>query len=143
MNTMLKKILLAPLLLLLVFAPFVHAAPKIENWTTSNGLRVYYVHAPELPMLDLRLAFDAGSARDGSKPGLAALTNSMLDKGAAGLSEDQLAEQFESIGAGFGSGTSMDLASVSLRTITLEKEQKAALETWLKVLSNGFPAERF
>ena len=141
---MLKKILLAPLLLLLVFAPFAHAAPKIENWTTSNGLRVYYVHAPDLPMLDLRLAFDAGSARDGNKSGLAALTNSMLDKGAASLSEDQLAEQFESIGAGFGSGTSMDLASVSLRTITLEKEQKAALETWLKVLSKpDFPQKDF
>ncbi|MEN9424488.1 MAG: hypothetical protein RL122_1871 [Pseudomonadota bacterium] len=141
---MLKKILLAPLLLWVVFAPCVHAAPKIENWTTSNGLRVYYVHAPDLPMLDLRLAFDAGSARDSNKPGLAALTNSMLDKGAAGLSEDQLAEQFESIGAGFGAGTSMDLASVSLRTITLPKEQQAALETWLKVLSKpDFPQKDF
>jgi zinc protease len=142
---MLKKVLLAHLaLLLVVFAPFAHAAPKIENWTTANGLRVYYVHEPELPMVDLRLAFDAGSARDGAKPGLAMLTNSMLDKGAAGLSEDQLAEQFESIGAGFGSGTSMDMASVSLRTLTLEKEQKAALDTWLKVLSKpDFPQKDF
>jgi zinc protease len=142
---MLKKLLQAQLaLLLLVSAPFAHAGPKIENWTTTNGLRVYYVHAPELPMLDMRLAFDAGSARDGAKPGLAMLTNSMLDKGAAGLSEDQLAEQFESIGAGFGSGTSMDMASVSLRTLTLEKEQKAALDTWLKVLSKpDFPQKDF
>lgn len=137
---MLKKLLL----LLILLAPSAHAAPKIEHWTTANGLRVYYVNAPELPMMDLRLAFDAGSARDGKQAGLAALTNSMLNKGAAGLSETQLAEQFESIGAGFGSGTSMDMASVSLRTITLEKEQKAALDTWLKVLSKpDFPQKDF
>jgi Predicted Zn-dependent peptidases len=72
---MLKKIVLAQLALwLVVFASFAQAAPKIEYWTTANGLRVYYVPAPELPMLDLRLVFDAGSARDGAKPGLAMLT---------------------------------------------------------------------
>jgi zinc protease len=141
----LKKILLAQLaLLLLALAPFVQAAPKIEHWTTANGLRVYYVHAPELPMVDLRLVFDAGSARDGDKPGLAMLTNGMLDKGAAGLSEDQLAEQFESIGAVFSSSTSKDMGTVGLRTITLEQEQKAAVELWLKVLSKpDFPPQDF
>ena len=142
---MLKKILLAPLVLLLVvFAPFAHAAPKIEHWTTANGLRVYYVPAPELPMMDLRLVFDAGSARDGAKPGLAMLANGMLDKGAAGLTEDQLAEQFESIGAVFSSSTSMDMGAVGLRTITLEKEQKAAVDLWLNVLSKpDFPQKDF
>ena len=90
---MLKRIVLVPLVLwLLSVSGVAQAAPKIEHWTTSNGLRVYYVHAPELPMLDLRLQFDAGSARDGAKPGLAMLTAQMLDTGAAGLSEDQLAE---------------------------------------------------
>ena len=142
---MLKKILLAPLVLLLVmFAPFAHAAPKIEHWTTANGLRVYYVPAPELPMMDLRLVFDAGSARDGAKPGLAMLANGMLDKGAAGLTEDQLAEQFESIGAVLSSSTSMDMGAVGLRTITLEKEQKAAVDLWLNVLSKpDFPQKDF
>ncbi|SEA46173.1 zinc protease [Thiothrix caldifontis] len=142
---MLKKIVLAQLALwLVVFASFAQAAPKIEHWTTANGLRVYYVPAPELPMLDLRLVFDAGSARDGAKPGLAMLTNSMLDKGATGLSEDQLAEQFESIGAIFSSSTSKDMATLGLRTITLEQEQKAALDLWLKVIAKpDFPQKDF
>ncbi|WML91890.1 pitrilysin family protein [Thiothrix lacustris] len=141
---MLKKILLTPLLLWVVFAPFAHAAPQIENWTTANGLRVYYVPAPELPMMDLRLVFDAGSARDGTKSGLAMLANDMLNKGAAGLSEDQLTEQFESIGAVFSSSTSKDMGAVGLRTITLAKEQKAAVDLWLKVLSKpDFPQKDF
>ena len=141
---MLKKILLAPLVLLVVFAPFAHAAPQIEHWTTANGLRVYYVPAPELPMMDLRLVFDAGSARDGAKQGLAMLANDMLNKGAAGLSEDQLTEQFESIGAVFSSSASKDMGAVGLRTITLEKEQKTAVDLWLKVLSKpDFPQKDF
>ena len=139
-----RKIVWVSLLLFGLLSSSAHAAPKIEHWTTANGLRVYYVPAPELPMMDLRLVFDAGSARDGAKPGLAMLANGMLDKGAAGLTEDQLAEQFESIGAVFSSSTSMDMGAVGLRTITLEKEQKAAVDLWLKVLSKpDFPQKDF
>lgn len=142
---MLKKmIVLAVALISLSSTTLSWAAPKIESWTTANGLRVYYVAAPELPMVDLSLVFDAGSARDGSKQGLSMLTNSMLNKGAAGLSEDQIAEQFESIGANFATGTSMDNASVGLRTITMEKELNKAVELWLTVVAKpDFPQKDF
>ncbi len=142
---MLKKTFtLFAALLMLLSMPLAQAAPKIEHWTTSNGLRVYYVSAPDLPMLDLSLIFDAGSVRDGDKQGMAMLTSSMLNKGAGELNEDQLAEQFDAIGANFSADSSMDNASVSLRTITLEKELKTALDLWLKVLSKPtFPQESF
>ena len=95
-------------------------------------------------MVDLRLVFDAGSARDGAKAGLAMLTNDMLNKGAAGLSEDQVAEQFEAIGAVFSSGTNKDTGWVGLRTITLPKEQQTAVDLWLKVLKTpDFPQKDF
>ncbi len=120
------------------------AAPKIEQWTTKNGLRVYFVQAPEVPMLDMRLVFDAGNARDGNKPGLAMLTSDMLDKGASGLSEDQLAEQFEAVGANVGASASKDMAVVSLRTLTLPSVQQTAVDLWLKVLqSPDFPSKEF
>ncbi|HPQ94584.1 MAG: insulinase family protein [Thiothrix sp.] len=122
----------------------VQAGPKIENWTTDQGLRVYFVAAPQLPMVDMRLTFAAGGARDGDKPGLAAMTVSMLDQGASGLNADQLAEAFESVGAQFGSGAARDMAWVSLRTLTLENEMKSALDTWLKVLARpDFPEKEF
>ena len=142
---MLKKmIVLAVAFISLSSTALSWAAPKIESWTTDNGLRVYYVAAPELPMVDLSLVFDAGSARDGSKQGLSMLTNSMLNKGAAGLSEDQIAEQFESIGANFATGTSMDNASVGLRTITMDKELNKAVELWLTVVAKpDFPQKDF
>jgi zinc protease len=142
---MLKKlIVLAVAILSLTSAALSWAAPKIESWTTENGLRVYYVAAPELPMVDLSLLFDAGSARDGAKQGLSMLTNNMLNKGAVGLSEDQIAEQFESIGANFASGTSMDNASIGLRSITMEKELNKAIDLWLKIVAKpDFPQKDF
>ncbi|HPE58907.1 MAG TPA: pitrilysin family protein [Thiolinea sp.] len=122
----------------------VQAGPKIENWTTDQGLRVYFVAVPELPMVDVRLSFAAGGARDGDKPGLSAMTAAMLDQGASGLSADQLAEAFESVGAQFGSGAARDMAWASLRTLTLENEMKTALDTWFKVLARpDFPEKEF
>ena len=71
--------LFAALLMLPVVAS---AGPAVESWHTSRGAKVMYVHAPELPMLDVRVVFDAGSARDGERPGLARFVNSMLSEGA-------------------------------------------------------------
>jgi zinc protease len=64
---MVTKLLLSVTTLLLTFN--VNAGPQIEHWTTTNGARVYYVSAPELPMLDLEVIFDAGSAQDKGLPG--------------------------------------------------------------------------
>ena len=57
-------------LLFLFIQSTAYANPDIETWQTKNGARIYYVHAPELPMIDMRAVFDAGAARDGKKAGL-------------------------------------------------------------------------
>jgi zinc protease len=95
-------------------------------------------------MLDLRLTFAAGSAYDGDKEGLSGMTASMLDKGAAGLNADQVAEAFESVGANFSAGSARDMAWVSLRTITLDEQKNKALEIWRKVIEKpDFPEKDF
>lgn len=131
-------------LLLITFSQLSFAAPKIENWTTSSGLRVYFVNVPEIPMLDLRLSFMAGSAFDGDKLGVSGMTVSMLNKGAAGLNADQIAEKFESVGANFSVGSARDTASISLRTLILEEQMGTALDSWLKVIEKPeFPDADF
>ena len=120
------------------------AGPKIENWTTASGLRVYFVNVPELPMLDLRLSFAAGSAYDGDKLGISGMTTGMLNKGAAGLNADQIAENFESVGANFSANAGRDAVSISLRTLTLEEQMQKGLENWLKVIEKPeFPEADF
>lgn len=139
-----KSVRLVTATVLIVFSQISHAAPKIENWTTTSGLRVYFVNVPELPMLDLRLSFAAGSAYDANKLGIAGMTASMLNKGAAGLNADQIAEVFESVGANFSASSGRDTASISLRTLTLEEQMGTAIDTWLKVIEKPeFPESDF
>lgn len=111
----------------------------IKEWKTRNGVRVLYVYAPELPMVDVQAIFDAGSVRDGNKPGIATLTGGMLSHGARlgnkNLSVDEISERFESIGARFGSGATKDSASISLRTLTDEKWYNKAVITMQAVIN--------
>jgi len=94
------------------------AMPAIQHWVTDNGARVYFVPAPELPMVDVNITFAAGSARDAGHPGLASLTSTLLDKGAAGLSADEIAVRAESLGARLSSGSARDMAWLSLRSLS-------------------------
>lgn len=112
------------------------AAPTIEHWKTANGVRVYFVPAAELPMIDIRVVFDAGSARDPQdKYGVAALTNSLLNEGAGGLSSDKIAEQFDSTGAQFSNGVDKDMANVGLRSLTETQLLDPALTLFTTVLT--------
>jgi len=128
------------ILLACLFVAGTVQAVDIEHWQTSNGARVYYVEAPELPMVDISVLFDAGSVRDGKQAGLALLTSAMLNEGAAGLDIDQLANAFADVGAQFGASARRDSASVSLRSLTVETSLEPALDTFKKVLGQpDFP----
>ena len=118
----------------LLAAGIAQAMPSIQHWTTENGARVYFVPAPELPMVDVRMVFAAGSARDAGLPGLAGLTNGLLDKGADGLSADAIAEQLEGLGAELGSGSLRDMAWVSLRSLSDAAHFDPAVALMVKVL---------
>lgn len=123
------------ILSLLFVAGLAQASPTIQHWTTGNGARVYYIPAPQLPMVDLRVVFDAGSARDGQTPGLAMMANGLLDAGIQGMDEDAIAEKFEDLGANFSSMSMRDMALVQLRSLTQDKLLAPAMSTFIKVLS--------
>jgi len=131
-------------LALLIVTVSAHAGPKIEQWQTSNGARVFYVSAPQLPIVDIRVVFDAGSARDGNKPGLASLTNSLLDEGTGKLGPDQIAEAFEGVGAQYGASSLRDMAVVSLRSLTDKKILDTALNQFSDVIAKpSFPEKSY
>lgn len=127
-----------------LFSAITVASPDIDHWTTSNGARVYYVHAPELPIVDIHIVFDAGAARDGDDPGKAILTNGLLAEGAGGLSADQIAEKLESIGAQFGNGAHRDMATLSLRTLSDKQVFDQAVSVLTTILTRpDFPDNAF
>jgi zinc protease len=126
------------------FATTVAALPQIQSWSTEKGAKVLFVQAPELPMVDIRLVFRAGAARDGNQGGVAALTNAMLDQGAGGLNADEIARGFERYGAELGGGSERDMGWLSLRSLTDEKLLEPALELFRTVLSKpDFPEADF
>ncbi|MDE3737178.1 pitrilysin family protein [Pseudomonas resinovorans] len=106
----------------------------IQSWTTAEGAKVLFVAAPELPMFDLRLTFAAGSSQDGGTPGLATLTNAMLNEGVAGKDVTAIAEGFESLGAEFGNGAYRDMAIASLRSLTAAEQRAPALALFTQVI---------
>lgn len=131
-----KLVVLSLLLIGLLLGQTVAAGPKIERWTTQNGARVLYVKAPDLPILDVRVVFDAGSARDGTLPGLAGLTSGLLSDGAGTWDADQIAERMEAVGAEMSVGSARDMAWVTVRTLTEQKPLETALETLSAVLAH-------
>ncbi|MCR4300883.1 MAG: insulinase family protein [Sulfuricaulis sp.] len=118
------------------------AGVKIEHWTLANGARAYFVESRELPMLQLRVVFDAGSSRDpADKAGAATLTAAMLDEGTKDLSANEIAIRFEGVGAEFGAGVDRDMASVSLRSLSDSGLLNPALDLLAQVLeAPAFPA---
>lgn len=131
-------------IILLGFTTLAQANPDIEHWTGANGTRVYYVHAPELPMVDIRVVFDAGSARDGEQYGIGIMTNGMLAEGAAGMDADAIAEAFDDVGASFSNGSYRDMSVFSLRSLTKPALLDKAVATFTKFLNEpDFPKKSF
>ena len=132
------------LALAMLFTAAAQALPQIESWQTAKGAKVLFVEAHELPMLDVRIVFDAGSARDGKLGGVASLTNAMLDQGAAGLDADAIANGFEERGAQFGADSERDMAWLSFRSVSDAKLLEPSLELFGKVLTKpDFPRADF
>lgn len=128
------RALTATAMLGVLAVPAARAAIPIEHWTASTGARVYFVHSPSIPMLDVNVDFDAGTRYDPpGKAGLATLTAALLDKGAAAVDgqpardEAGIADGFADTGASFGGAASGDRGGIGLRTLTSEPEMSRSL----------------
>ena len=123
-------------LLTLLTSTFALAGVKIEHWTSPSGAKVYFIETRVLPILDVQIDFAAGGAFvTAAKAGLAGLTRSLLEAGAADLDEEKISGRLVDLGARLGGGADSDRASVSLRTLSTRAERDAALELMRTVLS--------
>ncbi|MDJ0833413.1 MAG: pitrilysin family protein [Gammaproteobacteria bacterium] len=93
-------------------------ALEIKTWTTENGAKVMFVESHDLPMVDIRFTYKAGSARDGEQPGISRLVSALLVEGTGDLDAKQVALQFESVGAQLGHDSLRDMAWTSLRSLS-------------------------
>lgn len=118
---------------------------NIQHWETKNGAEVYFVQRKELPMLDIQIVFNAGSAEDpANNLGLSSLTNAMIGENTKHLDADGIARAFENVGAQLGNFSDRDMAGLSLRTLIGPKFLEPALTTFQAVISEAnFPSTAF
>ena len=126
---------------LLAFSLSAEAGVKIQQWQTSSGAAVYFVENHDLPIVDVSVNFAAGSARDTAElSGLAGVTRYLMTLGAAGMSDEVIANKMADIGAILGGDFDVDRAGFKLRTLSSEREQTQALEVFAQILQKpDFP----
>lgn len=129
------------LFFLFFFAQQAFANIDIEQWQTSNNVPVYFVENHNLPMVDVSVNIQAGSAQDfENKAGLAALTQALLAKGAADMDENTISEKLADLGAVFNGSVSRTHTELNFRT--LKENQNATLSIFLDVLTQPFFLEK-
>ncbi len=125
------------------------AGLPLEQWKTSNGAKVMFVGTSAVPMVDVSVEFDAGSRLDpAGKSGLAALTNTMLEKGIAagkgrkGMHEAQIMDAFADAGAIQSGKVSMDRGGYRLRVLSGQESSDGAVQLMTRFLAHpAFPAD--
>ena len=125
---------LALLTAILAFPAF--ANPHVQHWQLDNGAGVYFVEAHELPMVDVQVTFNAGSAHDGAHPGLASLTNNLLDDGAGKWDANGIADELARLGAQLSTESLRDMAVVSLRTLSQATNLEPAADLLAAVIAH-------
>lgn len=93
--------------------------PKIERFTLSNSMDVFFVKKDELPIVRFNLITDAGGKYDDfDKKGLANLFSRVLDEGAGKYNALELSDEFDSIGTNFNINCFTDNIHITLQTLT-------------------------
>ncbi len=116
--------------------PFKAVAPEV--FRTAEGLTVWLVPRPALPVVSISLSVPTGSADDpAGKPGLAYVTADMLDEGAGKRGAIEISTAIEDLGARFSTDAGLDGSSVDLTVL------KKHLPTGFEILADVIARPRF
>jgi predicted Zn-dependent peptidase len=98
--------------------------PAVQQRELSNGMRVLFLEAHDVPLAQINLVIHAGSAEDPADQfGLASFTAAMLDEGAGARSALELADAVEFLGAELTTSSSFDASAVRLNVPTRQLTQ--------------------
>ncbi len=113
--------------------------PAFQRATLDNGLNVILAERHAVPTVTFSLLVDAGSAADqGELLGTANLTMNMLDEGTTSRSSLEISETLDMLGATLGSGSNLDMSTVTMSALT--ENFGASLDLFADVVLNpAFP----
>ncbi|MEO7966177.1 MAG: pitrilysin family protein [Gemmatimonadaceae bacterium] len=96
-------------------APARLTVPAVRHATLANGISLSIVEQHELPLVQVVATFSGGARLDGSRPGLAAFTATMLKEGAGTRDANALQSELAYLGATLNTAASWDAITVSLK----------------------------
>ena len=101
---------------------------NIQRWQMDNGAKVLLVERHELPLVDIDVAFDAGTRRDAAnKIGVADYAGALMDMGAGDLSEEDIRKQSSDLAVTVASYAGLERSGVRIRSLSEAKTLQPTL----------------
>lgn len=100
--------------------PLDQSMPAVTVTRLANGLRVATLDdswSQQSDVLVVIARMQAGSALDGELPGLARFTGTMLTRGSAGRTLEEVAEELDALGASLGTGVGTEASDGSIKCL--------------------------
>jgi zinc protease len=127
------------------------AALPIERTNLPSGAQVYVVSSMAIPMVDVKIEFDAGSRRDPAPlAGLASITSGQWSKGVgavgarAAMDDNQLGEAWADLGASVDASAGDDRMGFNLRSLSYpDLLPKAVALAAQQLAAPSFPADKW
>ena len=92
--------------------------PTLEHGTLSNGMKIILAQRTAVPVVSIKMLFDAGSASDQfALPGTAHLAMNMLDEGTKTRTALQISDDLNMLGAHIYTWAALDICGVELNTL--------------------------
>jgi zinc protease len=102
--------------------------PAIEKSALPNGMRVWTVHHPQVPLVAFTMLVRRGAASDPpGQEGLAAVTADMLDEGSGDRSAIEMHEALARLGAQFDTDIGSDATVASVTVLSRFAQHAVAL----------------
>lgn len=102
--------------------------PEVQRLQLDNGLNVWLAERHGSPLVHFNMVFNAGYAADPPKaPGTASMVLSMIDEGAGDMDALEISAALNSLGAGVGTGSSLDASTISLSSLSTLLDESMAI----------------
>lgn len=102
--------------------------PELDRFATSLGLPVFIAPRAGVPLLEIELLLDAGGERNPPhRPGLSAMTASMIDEGTARRTGPELSAELERRGGALSCHADWNAARLRLQLLSADLDYGLAL----------------
>ncbi|WP_445116016.1 M16 family metallopeptidase [Acinetobacter sp. WZC-1] len=116
-------------------------APFVQELHNASRVRTLFVSNQALPIVDIQLTFNAGSARDESIGkglyGLSSMAARLMTEGTEQYSAQQIARTFDGLGAQFSVNAYRDMFVVRLRVLSDPAKLEPAIDLMMDLLNHA------